>query len=98
MTYYYIRQDSILITLTHCVVSGDEISFSLPAEVEAVRECLIVDEEGCTYSVILIRFTGTNDDRQVNGMVTLKEPHPKKNLVLDAIGKHRRASQDDANL
>lgn len=92
MTYYYVREDSRLITLTHCVVSGEEISFSLPAEVEAARECLIVDEAGCMYSVILIRFTGTNDDRQVNGMVALKEPHPKKDAVLDAIRKHREAS------
>lgn len=32
MTYYYLGEDPRLITLANCVVSGEEIAFSLPAD------------------------------------------------------------------
>lgn len=95
MTYYYVREDSSLVALTNCVVSGEEISFSPPAGVNNIRECLIVDDECQMYSVILIRFTGTNGGSQVNGMITLKEIHPKKDLVLDAIRRQEASHKTD---
>lgn len=95
MTYYYVREDSNLIALANCVVSDEQISFSLPAGVGSIKNCLIVDDECQLYSVILIRFTGTNGGSQVNGMITLKEMHPRRDLVLDAIRKQGTAHKTD---
>lgn len=85
MTYYFVVSQSNLLPLVDCVVSGRDISFTLPRQATNVANCLIVDDECFVYRVLISNSFTQDGEMRLSGVITTSELHPEKAKVSALI-------------